>query len=172
MISLPTVRHRLFFGIPANKASASLMALQTALDLDGQPTLECNLHMTLLFLGQVDAQHLAELRQLGAACASRCPRFNLHLNQLGQFPRANVAWIGPTSPPSNLQQLESELRTGCRALGLVTDARPYRPHVTLYRKSADHPRIPCPEIILPVCQLHLYESINLGEGVRYLPLNS
>ena len=63
----------------------------------GRPVPAANLHLTLLFLGAVEA---AARSSLEAACASIAMRpVSLELDHLGCWPRARVAWTAPTRTP-------------------------------------------------------------------------
>jgi 2'-5' RNA ligase len=91
-----------------------------------------DLHVTLHFLGQVEASRLAALRQLGAA--TRGDGFTLILDQVGYWPRPQILWAGPTTVPAALIALHERLGAGLREQGFATERRSYRPHVTLARK--------------------------------------
>ena len=91
-----------------------------------------DLHVTLHFLGQVEASRLAALRQLGAA--TRGDGFTLVLDQVGYWPRPQILWAGPTTVPVALIALHERLGAGLREQGFATERRSYRPHVTLARK--------------------------------------
>ncbi len=174
-MSLTPVEHRrLFFGVDARSQSQALLELQQQLALAASPVVAENLHLTLLFLGAVDEERLSQLCQLGCQVASRQAGFSVVLDQLGGFPQAKVAWVGPSQAPRQLLDLEQALRTGVSALGLPLDERPYRPHLTLYRKARPLPSSaePCRPIPLPVSEFHLYESCSTPGGVQYCKLAS
>jgi len=172
--STPIEHRRLFFGLDADSQNQALMTLQHRLALAASPVVADNLHLTLLFLGAVDEARLPQLCQLGCQVASRQSGFGVVLDQLGLFPQAKVAWIGPSQAPHPLLQLEQALRDGVSALGLPLDERPYRPHLTLYRKARTLPPSaePCRPIPLPVSGFHLYESCSTPAGVQYHKLAS
>jgi 2'-5' RNA ligase len=89
-------------------------------------------HLTLAFLGAVEAD---EVPAIGAAVASTAARhlaWRARTGGLGGYPsaaRARVAWYGVADPDRRLATLATDLRA---ALGL-DDAGPFRPHVTLAR---------------------------------------
>ena len=175
LTSSTSVEHRrLFFGLDARSQSQALVGLQQQLALAASPVVAENLHLTVLFLGAVDGAWLSQLCQLGGQVASQQAGFRLVLDQLGVFPQAKVAWVGPSQAPSQLLELEQALRDGVSALGLPLDERPYRPHLTLYRKARTlpPPAEPCRPIPLPVSEFHLYESCSTPGGVQYCKLAS
>jgi len=170
----PIKLRRLFFGLDARSQSQALQGLQQQLALPASPVVTDNLHLTLLFLGAVDEELLPRLCQLGCQVASQQAGFRVVLDQLGVFPQAKVTWIGPSQAPRQLLELEQALRAGVLALGLPLDERPYRPHLTLYRKARPLPPSagPCSPITLPVSGFHLYESCSTPDGVQYCKLAS
>lgn len=170
----PIKLRRLFFGLDAHSQSKALQRLQQQLALAASPVVADNLHLTVLFLGAVDEERLPRLYQLGAQVASQQAGFRVVLDQLGVFPQAKVAWVGPSQAPRQLLELEQALRAGVLALGLPLDERPYRPHLTLYRKARPQPSSagPCSPITLPVSGFHLYESCSTPDGVQYQKLAS
>jgi 2'-5' RNA ligase len=176
LTSSTSVEHRrLFFGLDARSQSQALVTLQHRLALAASPVVADNLHLTLLFLGAVNVARLPQLCQLGGQVASQQAGFRVVLDQLGVFPQAKVAWIGPSQPPRQLLDLEQALRTGVSALGLPLDERPYRPHLTLYRKARTLPPstgLCSAGITLPVSEFHLYESCSTPAGVQYHKLAS
>jgi len=175
-MSLTPVEHRrLFFGLDAYSQSQALIGLQQQLALAAAPVVADNLHLTLLFLGAVDVARLPLLCQLGGQVASQQADFRVVLDQLGLFPQAKVAWIGPSQPPRQLLDLEQALRTGVSVLGLPLDERPYRPHLTLYRKARELPPstgLCSAGITLSVSGFHIYESCSTPAGVQYHKLAS
>jgi len=93
-----------------------------------------NLHLTLVFLGWVEADDVEPIRgSLGAAVASAAP-FVARLGATGRFPergKARVLWVGFTTAVEELTDLADRARAG--VADRVTDARPFRPHVTVAR---------------------------------------
>ncbi|CAG0940635.1 RNA 2',3'-cyclic phosphodiesterase [Gammaproteobacteria bacterium] len=98
----------------------------------GQPVPPDNLHLTLLFLGQVaearQATLVAAVRQLAA------PRVELVMDRYGWFAAARVLWLGCGEVPAALGSLARDLAGLATAAGLRADPRPFQPHVTLARK--------------------------------------
>src|SRR5207302_4643540 len=87
---------------PGEELVAELDALQRKLDADLPPRAvrwvrPQHIHLTLKFLGNVDAQQLAALREAFAlACAGSAP-FELCAAHVGCFPnraRPRVIWVG------------------------------------------------------------------------------
>ena len=102
------------------------------------------IHLTLVFLGEVEEARLPELqRELGRAAAASSP-FEMAFANGGTFPPrrpARVAWIGVEAGPA-LAGLQGAIATACEAAlpGWRREERPYHPHVTLARCPENWPR--------------------------------
>jgi 2'-5' RNA ligase len=162
---------RVFFGLPVDHAlDAHLDTLVKAAvdEAQGRAVPAANLHATLAFLGNVTRDAVASLARMGDALP--CERFVLHLDRLGSFKGAGVAWIGPSRLPQALITLHTALSQRLAEGGYRVDDRPYQPHVTIARhcRHALSPRAIAP-IAWPVTRVVLYESITAAGGPRYEP---
>lgn len=97
------------------------------------------IHLTLKFLGEVAEQRDPEL----AAALTRTVRgaraLPLALGGFGAFPdfqRPRVVWVGVAPDPS-LELLQNQVEEAFAPLGFPTEARPFRPHLTLGRAGRD-----------------------------------
>ncbi len=88
------------------------------------------LHLTLHFLGEVDA---AAVRAL-SGCLPACPAFTLRLERAVLWPRG-LAVLEASGTPPELLSLHEALAGRLRDLGLPVEARRLRPHVTLARHA-------------------------------------
>jgi RNA 2',3'-cyclic 3'-phosphodiesterase len=101
-----------------------------------------NIHLSLKFLGDVDEARESELRQaLKRAAGARAePRpVTLQIAGFGVFPdyhRPHVLWAGVTADPG-LELLQHGVEQAFAPLGFPTEARTFRPHVTLGRAARD-----------------------------------
>jgi 2'-5' RNA ligase len=93
------------------------------------------LHVTLKFLGGVDAGRLeAVTRALEQACRG-ARGFPLPISGFGAFPspeRARVIWAGCEAAPP-LELLQHGVEREFAALDFPIEGRPFRPHLTLGR---------------------------------------
>ena len=116
-----------------------------------------NLHMTLLFLGNQPADSMESIQ--AAADRLRPPSMSLCLDRFGWFRSAKVLWLGGEAPEQAAPWVE-ELGEDLRDLGLRFAARPFVPHVTLYRKIHQRPSLPEPPPLLwSPPEIALIESI-------------
>lgn len=94
-------------------------------------------HLTLKFLGEVDeTRQPALIAALGAAARGVRP-ISLAVREAGVFPdldRPRVFWAGVESDPA-LELLADGVERGFASLGFATEARAFRPHLTLGRAA-------------------------------------
>jgi 2'-5' RNA ligase len=95
-----------------------------------------NIHLTLKFLGNVQADKLPAISQAVQDAADQVTSFELMLNGLGAFPNSKnvqVVWIGLNGQLDVLQTLYKGLEDNLESLGFPPEGRPFRPHLTLAR---------------------------------------
>ena len=92
-----------------------------------------NLHVTLHFLGEVDAGGRA--RALRALEAPAAPAADVHLDALAAFPPSGPARVLVVSlaPAGPLERLYREFAGRLIREGLPVEDRPFHPHITLAR---------------------------------------
>jgi RNA 2',3'-cyclic 3'-phosphodiesterase len=91
------------------------------------------LHLTLRFVGEVDARVADDLAD--ALGAVRFVPFHLLLSGLGRFERkghVTALWAG-VQPRDLVAQLHRKVDRACVRIGLPPDERAYLPHITLAR---------------------------------------
>jgi 2'-5' RNA ligase len=102
-----------------------------------------NLHLTLLFLGQVDEARVPVLTEALVGAFAKHPPLDLRLAEAGTFPRgrpARVAWVGMETP-GDLLALQADVEAAAvEAIGFEPEERPFSPHVTLARCEPNWPR--------------------------------
>ena len=101
-----------------------------------------NIHLSLKFLGDVEETREPELRttlQRAAGTGSEPRPLTLQITGFGVFPdyhRPHVLWAGVTAEPG-LELLQHGIEQAFAPLGFPTEARAFRPHVTLARSARD-----------------------------------
>jgi 2'-5' RNA ligase len=96
----------------------------------------CDVHLTLLFLGEVDAGRVPALSDaVRVSAAGICP-FTLSLTGVGSFgPRdtPRVVWVGVHGDLEPMKTLHSRLVLEVAAMDLLPEERAFSPHLTLAR---------------------------------------
>jgi RNA 2',3'-cyclic 3'-phosphodiesterase len=158
---------RLFFALwpsPGVRRELSRLVRQFSKH-PGCPHQPEDLHVTLVFLGPVAPSKLDCITQ--AADRIHASVFNLSLHHLGFWSRPRILWAAPESTPEPLSDLVRGLQDELANCGFEAESRPYRPHVTLLRKSYPVDSEPLePPIDWAVNEFVLAESANPQAGVR------
>ncbi len=102
-----------------------------------------NLHITLLFLGEVDNRELMPICRAVEGAARSIKPFELSIEGTGCFPnerRPRVVWIGVGQGLAEVRALHAALEEPLLDLGCYRrEERLFTPHVTLGRIRGDEP---------------------------------
>ncbi|MFQ5470436.1 MAG: RNA 2',3'-cyclic phosphodiesterase [Gammaproteobacteria bacterium] len=130
-----------------------------------------NLHITLVFIGSVEAQ--AQQCIEDACDTIRGNPFQLLVNHYGYWSKPGVLWAGPSEMPVELIELQSRLMTALADCRLSLDQRPYKAHITLMRKVRKLVKhIEIDSFVWDVQEFSLILSTPKPQGVCYRPLKS
>ena len=131
-----------------------------------------NLHMTLVFTGDINQSQLQCMHE--ALLGLESPGFHLNFDRTGFFNKADILWLGMHNQPDRLPALVSALRVLCLDCGVQLKKRDYIPHVTLARRCGHLPSIPLvePSIGFYADSIHLMISEQAGGMVTYRSLIS
>jgi len=164
---------RLFFALwPDNDLRLAVQNLKSLTDITdfGRCISIDNIHITLVFLGQIDmpAKSCAEC----AAEHIHGKSFKLVLDRLGYWSKPQILWLAPSQIPLELTALYDLMKSRLIKCGVTLDERPYKPHLTLARKvKKPPPRIKIEPLTWHVKQYSLMESRQSpGGGVNYQEL--
>jgi len=94
------------------------------------------IHLTLNFLGHVEAGRVAEFARGVGAAAAEATRHSLEVVGLGTFPsakRPRILWAGLGGEMGPLLALKLALDRRMQALGWVPEERDFHPHLTIGR---------------------------------------
>ncbi len=161
---------RLFFALwPSPRLAASLAgwAEQARLTTGGRAMRTETLHLTLAFLGPVEAALADELA--AATPEHRLAPGAAPLERYGVFSRQRILWAGPAETPPALQDAHDALWQWLAGHGLAPPTQPFRPHVTLLRNIV-HPHPPeeaPPPLPWHYDRMVLVASESLTGGSRY-----
>jgi 2'-5' RNA ligase len=106
-----------------------------ALDLPVRWVAPAAYHLTLAFLGDVGADHVSEVEAAMALAATDQPRFSIGLGRVAVAPssrRPRVLWL-EVERSETLAALQGRLGRALDERGFASEARGFRPHVTLGR---------------------------------------
>ncbi len=140
-------RLRTFIGLDVGKdIRHRLVTLQETLARTGSEVKWVepeNLHVTLLFLGEVDEREVVAVCQVAAEAAKSQPAFTMSIAGAGCFPnprRPRVLWVGVGEGVQEVCALHDALENPLLELGCYRrEERHYTPHVTLGRVKSDRP---------------------------------
>jgi 2'-5' RNA ligase len=130
---------RLFFALwPSQQLQEQMHGLARDLVRSGSARLipAEKLHLTLAFLGSVDAARQACYEQ--AADAIRTGPFTLTLDEAGVWRRSGIVWVGTPRTPAPLLDLVRDLSIGLARCGHEPETRPFKVHVTVARNARGH----------------------------------
>jgi 2'-5' RNA ligase len=100
-----------------------------------------SMHITLLFLGEVDDRELHAVCKVVTEAAAGEPPFPLRVSGVGAFPNARrpkILWAGIVAGAEPLQRLNAALEARLLELGCYRkEERGYTPHLTLGRVKGD-----------------------------------
>ena len=160
---------RLFFAAwpaPAIQDALGKIALDLKPGCGGRAIPARNIHLTLVFLGDVARVRLPRLESLAAAVSA--PRFELSVDRVQYWRHNRIVWAGAESCPAAALALVAQLEGAFTAEGLRVDGRPYVPHVTLLRDARHAPAVATvPVTSWPVARFALVESVPRDRGRAY-----
>lgn len=133
---------RVFIAINLPKEIKSkLVDLQnqlTEFDLPVRWTNPKNIHLTLIFLGEIIEKRIEKVIEICEETVSQFKSFHLKIKNLGGFPdekNPRIIWIG-VEDSQDLISLQKELSNKFRDLGFEIEKREFSPHLTLGRTKA------------------------------------
>jgi len=143
------------------------------------------MHLTLKFLGNVEAGRVSEITQAIDPIAVRSPRFTMGFRGLGAFPterQPRIIWIGVQVGRRNATALAGEIEQALIPLGFPPEDRPFHPHLTLARVKSMRDAHALMDILRShhdadlgetgVDHLTLYQSTLMPEGPVYRALHT
>jgi RNA 2',3'-cyclic 3'-phosphodiesterase len=161
---------RLFYAIwPDDHSREKLASISRNLNA-GKVTPPENLHITLLFLG--DIQDELKMAMLSGTDSIKCPKFALKLSQFGYFKRSGVFWLAPDNIPEELITLVNNLSELAVMNNIAVEDQPYLPHVTLARKIKTKIHLESQDFAMHVSKFILVESKTLPQGAKYRVLKT
>jgi RNA 2',3'-cyclic 3'-phosphodiesterase len=131
----------------------------------GKPVAPSNLHVTLVFLGSVDASMQTAITQAASQIAIQ--PMSLTFDRLNYWKKPAVVCLTAEQIDPAVSSLVAQLSAAANQLGIALDERPYKPHVTLLRKAHSLPSLEFNPIHWQAESFCLVESCSLPGGVEY-----
>lgn len=180
---------RVFIAIPVEpEAREQLAVLQERL-LDAlprgsvRPEKPDNFHITLKFLGDVEAEEIERIGEAARRAAAGVPAEKISVNRLGAFPsirRPRVFWAGfAPGVHGSSEHLAGNLSQHLDQAGYRLEKRKFSPHITLARVKSRLPagagRVasdirPPEDLDIYVNKIVVFESILTPEGAVHKKL--
>lgn len=167
-----TAAGRLFFALlppPSVQAELGRVAAWCQRRCGGFAVAPENLHLTLLFLGELSPGQVDAVRR--AAGGLRCASFGMSLDRIEYWPGPRLLCAVPGQPPPAAATLATALREAVRDTVLVPP-RPFAAHVTLLRRLRRLGEVSMPPLAWPVTEFCLLRSQQADRGVRYASLDA
>jgi 2'-5' RNA ligase len=144
---------------------------------------EEKLHVTLKFLGEIEAQRVAALSNATARATQSAQPFTLALENAGAFPThgvPRVLWLGIKDASGGLALLQQSLEDECASESFQREERAFHPHLTIARVRAPqgarrlaalHHEMGFPSLEFPVTELVVIRSEMGQGGSRYTAIS-
>ena len=133
-----------------------------------------NLHLTLVFLGECDAQQTETVKSVFDEIVFS--EFPLSLEKVGYFKRDSGAtwWVG-LKENKPLSDLQANLTGRLQQKGFILESRKYFPHVTFGREVKLRPGFVQPKVMqvgFKVTSIELMKSERINGKLTYTPIYS
>jgi 2'-5' RNA ligase len=178
---------RTFIAIELNEGIhselASLQAVLKKSNADVKWVAPDSIHLTLKFLGSIDAQKIKEIERILNEVASEIEPFILTLKGIGAFPKLDyprIIWAGVESGAPQSGQFAKLLEEKLEKIEIPREDREFHPHLTLGRVKSLKNKDKLKEIIeatkfearsaADVNHLTLFKSELTRDGSIYTPL--
>jgi 2'-5' RNA ligase len=170
-----------------DEVKAGLKDIQTKLRSGSQAPAKWvdpyGIHLTLKFLGEVDAAKIAPISAAIEEAVRGIDPFSLKVEGLGAFPnlrKVQVVWVGVGGEVDKLANLQQRLENNLAQLGFAPEKRRFTPHLTLGRvrdRASSNEREGLGQLIagaefeaasgFPVVAVSLMRSQLTSEGALY-----
>ena len=169
------MNRRLFFALwPTDAVRERLAAEVHSRAALGRAIPARNLHVTVVFLGAVPQERLADVQETARSVQKLTfgGRFLLHLGRVEFWRRSNLVSLIAEQTPPELAAIVASLQSGLRERGFeLREHDRFRPHVTLVRDVGRGPAAAAiAPVLWPVESFALVESKVGQRGSEYCVL--
>ncbi len=161
-----TQSRRLFVALwPEDEVRTKLSNKQLELNLGdyGRLIPAANLHITLLFMGDVPLNEIPEIESFVKSI--ELTPFSFTISKIGFWPHNKIVWAGPEDTKPELEELSNQIQIGLKRY--VSGRRKFTPHVTLARKVKRRVQCALTPIEWRVGKVYLVRSVLSHKGSQY-----
>lgn len=130
-----------------------------------RPLAANNLHITLLFLGNINSQQ--EQAMIAAAGLVEMPELELTFDQISYWKKPAVLCLTASRFDPKISTVSQQLAAIAKQNLINIDERPFQPHITLARKVKRAISLEFAAINWLAHDFCLVESCSLAKGVEY-----
>lgn len=158
---------RLFFALwPNSETRKKIGGINQSINSEGLKRVKSdNLHVTLIFLGNIDVELETMIRQ--SIKNMSVQPFTLYFDKLVFWRKPRLLCLTISQYDQQLAILVDNLRKELEQCGVAVEDRVYKPHISLARKARRLIDIDVQTIEWSVQSFCLVESISTAEGVHY-----
>lgn len=163
---------RLFFALlppPAIQAELGRLAAWCERRCGGRAVAPENIHLTLLFLGELTPAQAALARRAGDGLA--VAPFEVRLERIEYWPGPRLYCAVPAGPLPAAAALAAALQQAVRDV-VAVPARPFSAHVTLLRRPRRLHELPMLPIAWTATEFCLMSARRVDGELRYVPVES
>ncbi len=137
--------------------------------VEGKPVERANWHVTLSFVGTFPERRIPILYEKAATIPVE--PFRLSFDRLEFWPRPKVGVLAAANVPRELQWLVERLDNVLAEVGIRSEERNYRPHITVVRNARPFTTERLTQrASTEWSSFELMESVSSPRGVQYRPL--
>ncbi len=168
---------RIFIGIPLSRELKEfLIRIQSELDNNckqGRFIKSDNLHITLNFLGELNNGKIKEIEKIAKNIVGKYAAFYIVIKGIGFFENnSKRLYFAKIEKNDKLVRLQKELSNELSEIGLPSERRAYKPHITLGRnielvEGYERESMEEKSFQEEVKEVTIFESKFLKNGVEY-----
>ncbi|NOR71694.1 MAG: RNA 2',3'-cyclic phosphodiesterase [Methylomarinum sp.] len=158
---------RLFFALwPSDEVRKQTNTFNHSINAGGLKKVKAdNLHVSLVFLGNVDAESEILIRQSVDNISVK--PFSVYFDRLDFWRKPRILCLSTAKYDAQLLKLVDALKCTVEQCGIKIEDRPYKPHVTLARKAHKLIDVDVLPIEWTADSFCLVESFSTPDGVHY-----
>ena len=141
------------------------------------------IHLTLHFFGSISTDEVGKIANLVRPLILQRNSFQVSLAGIGAFPNSHhprVIWLGMNDESGSLKSFQAALEDSLKRAGFPTEAREFKPHLTLARLKKDaekkhssfHPSDFGPTFPKRIREVILFKSDLRPDGAHYEPIET